>query len=678
MTSMILIIVPISLVAFGILMYLFNKANEKSDKSIQDRISAGVSGKVSIRLYGISINNYLKLKNIFQQLPMTDKSIGTYTNRFNSAACYTDLESDILATQTTILYTLLPLITTLIYYILSRDLIVSILLAFVARVVLDVLIKHRLERMYVKMLKEFSLFLTRMQREFSITNSPLQALHRVKAQGTLIMQVKALEELLENSSGDVSKLNEFLGKSSFRLMSTFAIVCFSCEDNGDTFSLTGESNFTKSVRNLIEECNIEIRKYEQILQDFPTKEKTILLFIALIPVLMSITIYNILPQAAIYLYGKYGYFARAILILGLYTVYNFISTINDSISLMAMTKIRYIQKALKKNTFLKRLTRIVSPKSIKGMKKETTLVNASLTNWNLEYLTAERIFHAILFFIVVMTILIVGGISGKIYELANINPPVLGAVNYDAEEQKRLIELDDNIFRKKIVSEDKLTDEVAKLFKTTPEDEKVKNQLYRIELKKKNMSKPLLPWYVFAFAVFCGILGYHYPTFKLKRRTYLLKEEEEDDALQLQTLILVLMDIPLNTLQLLEWMVMTSTAHKNLLKIAIHNYPSDPYGTLDRLSISCSSDEMKRIVEGLKSTVDSASIQESFASLEGQRTHIIIQRNQRTERIFKKRVLIADQLISLSFYIIVTVIVLIPMIMLTGNMFMILKNQGIF
>ena len=40
--------------------------------------------------------------------------------------------------------------------------------------------------------------------------------------------------------------------------------------------------------------------------------------------------------------------------------------------------------------------------------------------------------------------------------------------------------------------------------------------------------------------------------------------------------------------------------------------------------------------------------------------------------------LIADQLISLSFYIIVTVIVLIPMIMLTGNMFMILKNQGIF
>lgn len=678
MTQLIMIMIPVVLILLGIGMYWFRKVDDTSDKKIQDRISAGVSGRISIRLYGISINKYLKLKELFQQLPITDKSIGRYINRYNNAACYTDMEADILATQTTLLYAILPLITTLVYYTLSRDLIVSFLLAFVSRVVLDVFIKHRLEQMYVKMLKEFSLFLSRMQREFAITNSPLQALQRVKIQGTLIMQVKSLEELLENSSGDVAKLNEFLGKSSFRLMSTFAIVCFSCEDNGDSYTLNGESNFTKSVRNLIEECNIEIRKYEQVLQEFPNKERMVLGFIAIIPLFMALVIYKIMPQAAIYLYGKYGYFARAVLVLGLYVVYNFISTLNDSISLMAMAKIRYVQKALRKDTLLRRLTRVLKPKSIKGMKRETNLVNASLTNWNLEYLTAERIFHAVLFFSVVLITLLVGSISGRVFEKANINPPVLGAVNYDAEEQRRLIELDDAVFRRKVISEDQLIDEVAKIFRTTKEDDKVKNQMYRLELKKKNMETPIITWYMFAVAVFCGVIGYHYPTFKLKRRTMLIREEEEDDALQLQTLILVLMNIPLNTLQLMEWMVMTATAHKNLLKIAVHNYPSDPFGTLDRLSISCSSDEMKRIVEGLRSTVDSTSIQEAFASLEGQRTHIIIQRNQRIERIFNRRVVIADQCIAAAFYAIVTAIVLVPMLFLTVNMFMLLKRQGIF
>ena len=67
--------------------------------------------------------------------------------------------------------------------------------------------------------------------------------------------------------------------------------------------------------------------------------------------------------------------------------------------------------------------------------------------------------------------------------------------------------------------------------------------------------------------------------------------------------------------------------HKSMLARCYYGYASDPVAELDRVQRHSQSENFKQFIAKLKETVEDLSIQEAFADLEADRSHIMNERS---------------------------------------------------
>lgn len=100
-----------------------------------------------------------------------------------------------------------------------------------------------------------------------------------------------------------------------------------------------------------------------------------------------------------------------------------------------------------------------------------------------------------------------------------------------------------------------------------------------------------------------------------KMRIRLLKTESEEDVLQLQTIITILMNTSVDTMETLYWLQRQSRTHRNALIDAYHEYPSDPELALYRLKSKVTLPDFKRMVDKLFLTIHQISLADAFSIL---------------------------------------------------------------
>jgi hypothetical protein len=111
------------------------------------------------------------------------------------------------------------------------------------------------------------------------------------------------------------------------------------------------------------------------------------------------------------------------------------------------------------------------------------------------------------------------------------------------------------------------------------------------------------------------VVGWFVPEISLKLRKKLVKFEETEDVMQLQTMMIALSTTKVDAMQALYWLERQSTIHKAPFWYAYHEYTSDPEGALDRLRYSVHSIDLKRLISKLESTVYRLSMSEAFSDM---------------------------------------------------------------
>ena len=141
-------------------------------------------------------------------------------------------------------------------------------------------------------------------------------------------------------------------------------------------------------------------------------------------------------------------------------------------------------------------------------------------------------------------------------------------------------------------------------------------------------------WVAFLIAA----IAWNIPDILIKMRTILIKSEAEEDCLQLQTIIGIMMNTSIDTLDLLDWLSKHSRVFRPLLIDAFQNYPSDPERALHELKARAGLSDFKRLVDKLMLTISQISIKEAFSDILLERDHLLRMREiAQQEAILSKR-----------------------------------------
>lgn len=89
----------------------------------------------------------------------------------------------------------------------------------------------------------------------------------------------------------------------------------------------------------------------------------------------------------------------------------------------------------------------------------------------------------------------------------------------------------------------------------------------------------------------------------------MVRAEEEEDVLQLQTMLAILRFTHLDTMEALYWLARQSRVYQTAIYFAYHEYPSDPELALNRLKDKSSLPEFQQICERLLSTISQVTIE---------------------------------------------------------------------
>jgi hypothetical protein len=119
-------------------------------------------------------------------------------------------------------------------------------------------------------------------------------------------------------------------------------------------------------------------------------------------------------------------------------------------------------------------------------------------------------------------------------------------------------------------------------------------------------------WYYVLIVYVSMMAGWFVIELSIALRIMLVRQEESQDVMQLQSIMVTISNTNMDTLQALYWLMVESTIHKAPLRYAYLEYPSDPEMSLIRLKDSVGSKELKRMITKLEKTVIDLSIREAF------------------------------------------------------------------
>ena len=296
---------------------------------------------------------------------------------------------------------------------------------------------------------------------------------------------------------------------------------------------------------------------------------------------------------------------------------------------------------MKKSWFLK-IAKRTEPTGKKRRLIRADLIKAFSKRTTLDF-HAQRLVYAIIVWCILIIAVITAPFIQKKYLWSYTKSfDITGSIDYEDEDGNEIISKEDVLRMDKAYyntraagewedqSDETVTTEINDFLLsympklTTMELEDQRN---RLEAKYQNIRNAGFHWYYILIAYGAAAIAYMVPKRGLKKRIELAKEEEEEEFLQLQVVMMVLASMNFDTRETLGHLVQIADIHKSMLARCYYGYASDPVAELDRVQRHSQSENFKQFIAKLKETVEDLSIQEAFADLEADRSHIMNERS---------------------------------------------------
>lgn len=505
--------------------------------------------------------------------------------------------------------------------IVFRDVTAVLLCIVFALIVYQTLITKKVDKTHFLVLKEFSATLSSVREAYTLMGNIPDAINEC-TKGKYLQKSLDKIYLILTATDAEERLENFYRTVPFPMLQTLAGVCYLLNDVGDERDDRGVSAFKSAITLLKHECDLEVRKLTKQRMLFAMLEYLPLAPLPFIGVLKwFFTFY--MPGTSVIYNGMLGYVAQTLVILLSIFAYWYITSTNSPTTIRRNDRNAFVDAFLFWPPFQKLLPSILPKKAKTRMKIQKELKGA-LSCKDTNYIYASKVLASVLAFAVTLAALTIFTLLAKEFTYDNIRTAsFMGGSNVSAEDARKWHELDNNVLAQpKAPRERDLQDLIPSYFPDISSMD-LKDQCMRVIKKYNDYHGLKFHWWYVVVAYGLAVFGWFAPGIMLDLRKKLVRAEEEEDVLQLQTMLAILRFTSLDTMEALYWLARQSRIYQTAINFAYHEYPSDPELALNRLKDKSSLPEFQQICERLLSTVSQVTIREAFSDLESERDQML-------------------------------------------------------
>lgn len=524
--------------------------------------------------------------------------------------------------------------------LIFRDLFSILLITLYAVVLKNIVVDKQIDNIHFRLLKQLSNAISSVRQNYLRLNSIPDSVVEAETSNELKRAFDDIYAILTSAEGE-QRLEEFYASTPFKLLQTFAGVCYILNNTGDTKLRDGTSNFIQAVSMIADEVNLEVRRISLQKAKFGSLE-----YLPLAPVvglsLISSFFINTIPGTTVIYSGWIGYVSRTIIILASILGYIAITRINSAVAVREDDRNRLVMSLLELPWF-DRLIKNIKPKKGRDIYAKTEILRGALSRVSLKQLYGTKVLYAVLTFVFTIFCLFFAVQLGKDFVYKNVKEiSLVGGENLTKEDIEKRRAMDKEFLAlSEIPSDRRVKDFVLQRIPLlSPYDQDA--QVKRLKEKYVSYHNAEFKWWMILIAFGLSYGAWNIPEVMLRARAWLLKTESEEDVLQLQTIIAILKNTNYDTLDTLYWLERQSRVHKNILLEAYHEYPSNPEYALYKMKSQAVLPEFKRMSDKLVLTIHQISIDEAFSDLVSERDHVMrIREINQTTSINKKRAMVS-------------------------------------
>lgn len=604
-----LIVVMASIILLGILVIVFGSKPRREQSAATE--------KAFRQIYGVLSSNFL-----------TSGRILKIVDRLSALSIYNRQEMQMMAVKYFLMSTSISVALVVAAFILFSDT-VSILICITFAIVINtVLIDKQVEKINRKVYSGLKSAISSIRQEYLRLGSVTEAVGEADIPIILRKPFDSIYQILTSADGELLLL-KFYESTPFRSIQTLAGICFNINNSGDDKDEYGQSNFVQALTMLSSDINSEIQRLHYMKKKFGVIEYLTLAPIFAMTIIESFFI-DTMPGTALIYNGLIGYLGRTITLILCAVCYTIVANVNSSQSVKEDDRSPITQSLLKNEKFRQFIYNI-EPKNAKRRKLERKLHNA-LSKKGPEHIYTEKVLIstvALIFSIIAMLSIV--SMAKEYYSNSTDQLSLVADDSMEDIPKETILEMDqeyiDAMNAGYQYGEMELN-EVVKGYMPNLSDLQVQDQVSRMENKYNSLQSAYLHWYYLVICFVISILCWFIPELLLKFRTMLVKTEAEDDFLQLQTLMAILMNMNIDTLDAIYQMAEHSRIHKDMLIYCYHSYPSNPELELARLKSKTPIIEFQRFLGKLQLTISELSLSEAYSDLRIEREHMLRIREQ--------------------------------------------------
>ena len=550
---------------------------------------------------------------------------------------------------------------------LFNDTLTVLIVVMFALLISNIVVDKQLDKLHFKVQKASAVTFSSIRQEYMRSNNVVEALADADIPDLVKKPMDEILTILTSTNSEL-KLQEFCEATPFRSLQTLAGICYHINNQGDDKDVYGQSNFIQALTLLLSDVNTDIQKTLYRRRVFGLIE-----YLPFIPILgmgfLESYFISIMPGTALIYSGPLGYLFRTIIVVLSVIAYVTISRINNNIPIKEDDRGDFIVSLLEKPK-IKQMVHNVTPKNKARLKLEVRLKN-SLSRMSPEQYTLKKILFGFLGFgLALMCAMSTISLGRDFIENSTQQLSLVATGEMSEYEQKAIEALD----KKYLASPTAFNDQqiVAMVQSAMPglSDLQVQDQVKRLKAKAVSLQNAYFKWWYIWVCAVVGIVAYFFVDLTLLLRRKLIETEEEDDFLQLQTLVSILMNTNIDTLDMLGQLAQHSRVHKDMFLYAYQGYPSNPELELTRLQSKTPLTEFKRFIGKLKLSISELSLKEAYGDLIIEREHILRIRDMTVKASIGKKRMLCGVLSMLPLGALILLDFLVPIGILGYNEFM--------
>lgn len=543
---------------------------------------------------------------------MTRKKFNQITKSYQALSCMTEQQiknkSVKIFERAVMFATAIPvglLITT-------RDPIIALLGVLIALIYYNITVEKDIDEMYRVIVKEVSDLAQSISLNYmEYSNIPRSVLEGERGEYLSVIVDEMYSILTDVDSN--KRLNEFIVKSPLKLLCELIEVCQITNEHGDSFNERGESKFIEQLGVIEKEVNLEIRILHVQKLKFNMLDKVALAGVVLMP-LVDWYLLDQIPGTAVFVKGMMGLSIKVFILLLTIAAYYVISTINKK-SVVSTTDFSELVYQISQDKRAKKFIDTIKPKAYKSTLKVEFTLEESLSSHTIDtFYTAKACYMAFMAVMgIVLSIAFIFSARTAIYN----NTGTLSFIPIAVEKRTQDdIDRMDKIYmtmKDKPVGEDLLNfvDENVRNLNMLD----IQDQAKRLQKKWDTYDGITFKWHYLLVIYLMGVTGWFVPNMQIKLRKFMVKFEAEEDASQLQTVMITLAGTGLSVYEVLHRLLDLSTIHKSSISYACQTFVKDPEFALEILSDNSRVPEFKRMCTKLKKSVYNLPIQDAFRNI---------------------------------------------------------------